>query len=115
MLLLIEKYKDLLQKTKFGQEDRCSHIFVSLDYLTHVSGNYDTTHMNVTSAIMKVILLTGATDGIGLQTAKQLTSKGHKVLLHGRNPSKLQKVARELCVPAEQTFCRRLVRSLSSI
>lgn len=38
---------------------------------------------------MKTILLTGATDGIGLETAKRLLEQGHKLLLHGRNPQKL--------------------------
>jgi len=37
----------------------------------------------------KSILITGATDGIGLETAKLLVSDGHRVLLHGRNPDKL--------------------------
>lgn len=37
----------------------------------------------------KVILVTGATDGIGLVTAKSLAADGHTVLLHGRNGSKL--------------------------
>ncbi|TWT80323.1 Sepiapterin reductase [Planctomycetes bacterium CA13] len=41
---------------------------------------------------MKRILLTGATDGIGLETARMLVSLGHHVLLHGRSVSKLQKV-----------------------
>ena len=45
---------------------------------------------------MKVILLTGATDGIGYEAAKQLVSKGHHVLLHGRSLIKLQKVKTEL-------------------
>ena len=36
-----------------------------------------------------VILLTGASDGIGLETAKRLAALGHKLLLHGRNESKL--------------------------
>ena len=40
----------------------------------------------------KTILITGSTDGIGLETAKQLKSLGHDVLLHGRNPEKLRKV-----------------------
>lgn len=38
---------------------------------------------------MKTILLTGATDGIGLETAKLLVSEGHTVLIHGRNEAKL--------------------------
>ena len=37
----------------------------------------------------KTILLTGATDGIGLETAAALVTEGHRVLVHGRNPAKL--------------------------
>ncbi len=37
----------------------------------------------------KTILLTGATDGIGLETAKKLASFGHTLLLHGRSQQKL--------------------------
>jgi NAD(P)-dependent dehydrogenase (short-subunit alcohol dehydrogenase family) len=40
----------------------------------------------------KVILVTGATDGIGFETAKMLVEQGHHVLLHGRNPAKLADV-----------------------
>jgi len=42
------------------------------------------------------ILLTGATDGIGLEAAKLLATDGHTLLLHGRSPDKLERVAGEL-------------------
>lgn len=45
---------------------------------------------------MKTILITGATDGIGLETAKLLAQEGHTLLLHGRNSEKLEKVKNEL-------------------
>ncbi len=38
----------------------------------------------------KVILVTGSTDGIGLETAKLLAGEGHQVLLHGRSRTKLE-------------------------
>ena len=37
----------------------------------------------------QTILVTGATDGIGLATAHTLVEQGHTVLLHGRNAAKL--------------------------
>jgi len=36
----------------------------------------------------KKILITGSTDGIGLETARQLTQKGAEVIIHGRNQKK---------------------------
>ena len=44
----------------------------------------------------KTILITGSTDGIGLETARMLATLGHRVLLHGRNPGKLENVRRAL-------------------
>lgn len=38
---------------------------------------------------MKTILITGATDGIGLETAKKLAGEGHHLLMHGRSKEKL--------------------------
>jgi len=46
--------------------------------------------------MIKTILITGATDGIGLVTAKLLASEGHSLLIHGRSPEKLDKVKKEL-------------------
>ena len=42
---------------------------------------------------MKTILITGATDGIGLETAKMLGGAGHALLMHGRNRAKLDAAA----------------------
>ncbi len=40
----------------------------------------------------KTILITGATDGIGFETAKLLREQGHDLLLHGRSEEKLDHV-----------------------
>ncbi len=39
----------------------------------------------------KTILITGSTDGIGLEAAKKLVNLGHQVLIHGRNPEKVDR------------------------
>ncbi|MGC0371978.1 MAG: hypothetical protein DGJ47_000681 [Rickettsiaceae bacterium] len=49
----------------------------------------------------KTILITGSTDGIGLETAKMLLKQGHHILLHGRNAEKLGKVKEELSALGE--------------
>ena len=46
--------------------------------------------------MQKTILITGSTDGIGLEAAKVLYSQGHHVLLHGRNPTKLEAAEKTL-------------------
>ncbi len=50
-----------------------------------------------TGGIMtKTILITGSTDGIGLQTAAALAAQNHNVLLHGRSRAKLDEAERQL-------------------
>lgn len=49
----------------------------------------------------QVIFITGATDGIGKLSAKQLAAQGHTLLVHGRNPSKLEALTAELGAPCE--------------
>lgn len=39
---------------------------------------------------MKTILITGSTDGIGLEIAKELAMRGHELVLHGRSEKKLK-------------------------
>ncbi|MEE4245865.1 MAG: SDR family NAD(P)-dependent oxidoreductase [Kangiellaceae bacterium] len=50
----------------------------------------------ITPDSAKTILITGATDGIGLAAAEQLVSQGHNLLIHGRNRDKLSAVADKL-------------------
>lgn len=45
----------------------------------------------------KVCLITGATNGIGLETARALAKLGAKVVIVGRNAEKTTQVADELC------------------
>ncbi|MDG4595340.1 MAG: SDR family oxidoreductase [Candidatus Contendobacter sp.] len=45
---------------------------------------------------MKTILITGATDGIGRETARQLLAQGHRVLLHGRTLERAQQTIQAL-------------------
>lgn len=46
--------------------------------------------------MQKIILITGSTDGIGLETAKMLVANGHHVIVHGRNEAKVQNVEQSL-------------------
>lgn len=65
--------------------------------------------------MQKIILITGATDGIGLETAKKLTSAGHKVLLHGRNQKKLERTVNLLSAATNDDRIDSFLADLSEI
>jgi len=65
--------------------------------------------------MQKTILITGSTDGIGLETARMLVSQGHHVLLHGRNRAKLEKVERTLSGLTDGGRVESYVADLSSM
>jgi uncharacterized protein len=53
----------------------------------------------------KLILITGASSGIGAEMAKQFAQQGHTVLLLARNKQKLEEVATEIKQRGGQAFC----------
>ena len=65
--------------------------------------------------MQKTILITGATDGIGLETAKMLVSLGHHVVLHGRNPRKLEEAENTLSGLSDGGGVERNVADLSRL
>ncbi|WP_029069423.1 SDR family NAD(P)-dependent oxidoreductase [Jonesia quinghaiensis] len=46
-------------------------------------------------ATIKTVLITGASDGLGAASARQLAARGHRLLITGRSKEKLDAVARE--------------------
>lgn len=44
----------------------------------------------------RVVLVTGATNGIGLETARELVRRGARVTIMGRNPDRTAQVARDI-------------------
>lgn len=45
---------------------------------------------------MSTVLVTGSTDGLGRALAAELSTRGHEIILHGRDPARLQALASEL-------------------
>ncbi len=63
----------------------------------------------------KTILITGSTDGIGKQTALELAKMGATVLLHGRNPARLDRVQKEIKKASGNKRIEVFIADLSSL
>lgn len=62
-----------------------------------------------------LILVTGATDGIGRETARELTRRGARVIAHGRSPEKAAATGEELAAIAGAPPPAPLLGDLASL
>lgn len=65
--------------------------------------------------MQKKIAITGATDGIGLATAKLLAEQGHHLLLHGRSAAKMENAIESILNVAPKAKLESYLADLSSI
>ena len=63
----------------------------------------------------KTILITGSTDGIGLETAGILVERGHTVLIHGRSEEKVEKTKLTLLAKNAKATIYDYVADLSDL
>src|SRR5437868_3713596 len=71
--------------------------------------------MNATPNMQgKMCLVTGATSGIGLVTARVLAQQGARVVLVGRNPDKCEAVVSQIRADTSKESAEALIADLSS-
>ncbi|MBX3084202.1 MAG: SDR family NAD(P)-dependent oxidoreductase [Anaerolineae bacterium] len=63
----------------------------------------------------QTILITGATDGLGKQTALELAKQGATILLHGRDPQRLDNTRQELQAATGSTRLEPYLADFSSL
>jgi NAD(P)-dependent dehydrogenase (short-subunit alcohol dehydrogenase family) len=63
---------------------------------------------------MKIILITGSTDGIGKQTALELALQNHQVIIHGRSKEKCLKTLEEIKSKSSNTKIDFVVADLAN-
>ena len=64
---------------------------------------------------MKIILITGSTDGIGKLAAIKLAKDGHTVCIHGRKPEKVIKVVEEVKAISNNNNIKGVVADFSDL
>jgi len=81
------------------------------------SSNFVKRFLNITERTnkMKRVLITGATDGIGKQTAFDLAENGFEVIVHGRDENKAVAVADEIKNRTGNENVSSIVADLSSL
>jgi NAD(P)-dependent dehydrogenase (short-subunit alcohol dehydrogenase family) len=63
----------------------------------------------------EIVLVTGATDGIGQETARQLVQRGADVIVHGRREKRAEEVRAELAALAKRPMPAALIGDLASL
>lgn len=65
--------------------------------------------------MVKKILITGSTDGIGKGLAIKLAKEGHEVFIHGRNSEKLKLALSEIIVASENNNIKGFLADFSNL
>lgn len=71
--------------------------------------------MDTNSMAGKTVLITGATDGIGRQAAKEIAAKGARIVLVGRSREKCERTAAEVIAFSGNSAVDCLIADLSSM